>query len=85
MSDIIEGVYHDGTIKLLQKVLIQENKRLKLVIVEDEKENTNDLINLPTARANMDLIKSAELYSEIYNSNPELQDLTNSYCSEWPE
>jgi len=31
------------------------------------------------------LKKSADLYTEIYSKDSELQDLTNSALSEWPE
>ena len=31
------------------------------------------------------LKKSADLYAEIYNKDSELQDLTKSALSEWPE
>jgi len=31
------------------------------------------------------LKRSADLYNEVYNENSELQDLTNSAISEWPE
>ena len=31
------------------------------------------------------LNKSADLYSEIYSKDSELQNLTNSALSEWPE
>lgn len=31
------------------------------------------------------LRKSADLYAEIYNKDHELQELTNSAISEWPE
>ena len=31
------------------------------------------------------LKKSADLYNEVYSKDAELQDLTNSALSEWPE
>lgn len=31
------------------------------------------------------LIKSANLYAEIYNENSELKDLTNSAIEDWPK
>jgi predicted DNA-binding antitoxin AbrB/MazE fold protein len=85
MSNIIEGVYHNGTIELLQKVLIQENKRLKIVIMEDEKDYDRNLKNLSPIDSKQELIYSADLYNELYNSDPDLKNLTNSYVSEWPE
>jgi Arc/MetJ-type ribon-helix-helix transcriptional regulator len=34
---------------------------------------------------NQKLKKSADLYCEIYDDDSELQDLTNSAISDWPE
>ncbi len=34
---------------------------------------------------NQKLKRSAELYAEIYNKDSELQELTKSAISEWPE
>ena len=32
-----------------------------------------------------DLKQSADLYAELYDNDPEIQDLTDSALSEWPE
>jgi predicted DNA-binding antitoxin AbrB/MazE fold protein len=42
MQNVIEGIYHNGMIELLQNVVIPENKILKIIILEDKVESIND-------------------------------------------